>query len=95
MSNGISMTVRGVYLPVEGASSSRYVPWAYVSKKKLHQGVHHISSRVHGLDHVLVTKSIGGSRINKIFDSERDALKHIDMELIRAGKEPKYILKKK
>jgi hypothetical protein len=57
--------------------------------------VHRIRSAKDGLDHVMVTKSISGARIGKIFETEREALKHIDMELIKAGMEPQYILKKK
>ncbi len=95
MNDAITMTVRGVYIPVEGCSSTRYVPWSFIKKEQLHRGVHRIKSLKDGLDHVMVTKSISGTRIGKIFETEREALKHIDMELIKAGMEPKYILKKK
>tara|TARA_R100001440_G_scaffold65167_2_gene85951 strand:+ start:456 stop:752 length:297 start_codon:yes stop_codon:yes gene_type:complete len=90
----ISCNNRGLLIPNKNTGKSKkFVPWKHVNKVKVDKGVYKFS--VDNVDCWHVRKEVNKQKLDRIYMSEREALRAVDMLLIKNGREPQYILKKK
>lgn len=94
MESKFKVSPKGIFIPTYGTKTSRYVPWAFIKKEKLERGLHKLSLADHDKDLYLVDMVINKVRFNKLVEEKREALKYIDVALIKSGREPKYIFKR-
>lgn len=72
------------------------IPWSLLKQSGTGiRGVRHLISKHHGVEVFLLRKVVDGLKVEGVFDSKRDALIYFDKALIKRGKEPRFIFKKK
>jgi len=85
----------GIFVPLANrGKDKKLVPWSNITKKRVYPSVNHCVSEKYGIDSYLVEKTIDGKKMQRLFKTERDALKALDMFLITNGREPRHILKR-
>ena len=90
------VTTSGVVVPLKNrGKETKLIPWSLVSKEFVRPAIRHITAPKHGVDVYSVDKKVGDNRLVGTYSTEREALKAVDIFLIRNGREPKYILRKK
>lgn len=94
MEGKYKVSPKGIFVPKTGSKTSMYIPWAFVNKVKVTRGLHRLTTKSHDKELYLVDMVINKVRHTKLCDEERDALKFIDIALIKSGREPKHVLKK-
>ena len=91
----VSINSSGVLIPVKGTGKeNKFLPWSMVNKETVATGVKHCTNEKYGLDMYLVEKTVNGSRLEGVYDTQREAFKAVDIHLIKNGREPELILKK-
>lgn len=93
MSSIYSVSPKGITVPTL-KDKSKFIPWSFIKKEKLTRGLHKLTVSNHKKELYLVDMVLNKVRFNKLVEEERDALKFIDIALIKSGREPKYIFKK-
>ena len=90
----ITCNNRGLLVPNKtGGNTKKFIPWNLVEKTKVDKGIYKCSADDAECWHV--RKEVNHEKLDRIYMTERDALKAVDMLLIKNGREPQYILKKK
>jgi len=85
----------GLFVPLTNrGKDKRLIPWSLIHKETVMKSVKHCTSPKYGIDVYVVDKMVNGQKLNQVFSNRRDALKAIDMLLIRNGREPEHILKR-
>ena len=72
----------------------KLIPWSLINKDPVIRSIKHCTAPKYGIDVYLVDKTVNGNRISGVFSTKKEAMKAIDMQLIRNGREPQHILKK-
>ena len=92
---GPSLNKGGIFVPLANRGKERkLIPWKQIKRTKVHESVNHCTSKKEEIDVWLVEKTIKGNRIERLFSTEREALKALDIFLIKNGQEPRHILKR-
>jgi len=82
--------------PNENAKGVVTIQWSLLSKQDTDvRGVKRLSSKYYNIDIFMLRKMIDGLRVEGLFDTREDALRYMDKALIKRGKEPRFIFKKK
>jgi len=85
----------GLFVPLTNrGKDKRLIPWSLIHKETVMKSVKHCTSPKYGIDVYVVDKTINGQKLSQVFPNKREALKAIDMLLIRNGREPEHILKR-
>lgn len=91
----ITCTNRGLLVPIENrGKTKKFIPWNIVDKTRVDAGIYKCESKADNVACWHVRKEVNHDKLDRIYMTERDALKAVDMLLIKHGREPKYILKK-
>ena len=91
----VSINSSGVLIPVKGTGKeNKFLPWSMVNKETVAPAIKHCTNEKYGLDMYLVEKTVNGSRLEGVYDTQREAFRAVDIHLIKNGKEPELILKK-
>tara|TARA_R100000329_G_C7604573_1_gene214501 strand:+ start:856 stop:1158 length:303 start_codon:yes stop_codon:yes gene_type:complete len=91
----LSMNKGGIFVPLANrGKDKKLIPWRHIKKKTVHESVKHCTSPKNDIDVWLVDKTIKGQKFERLFSTEREALKALDIFLIKHGQEPRHILKR-
>lgn len=72
------------------------IQWSLINRQPTNvRGLKRVTSKERDLELFLLSKTIDGLRVEGLFDSEKEALTYYDKALIKRGKQPKFIFKKK
>lgn len=93
MESNYSVSVKGITVPTL-RDKVKFIPWSFIKKDKIERGLHRLTTSNYAKELYLVDMTINKVRFNKLVEHKRDALKFIDIALIKSGREPKYIFKK-
>ena len=74
--------------------SSKLIPWSHVKKTTIARGVKKCEAPKYGIEIYLVDKTVDGNKLDAVYNTERDALRAVDIFLIENGREPEHILKR-
>ena len=94
----ITCTNRGLLVPNLKRSigkTKKFIPWNMVEKTRVDAGIYKCESKSDNVACWHVRKEVNHEKLDRIYMTERDALKAVDLQLIKHGRDPKYILKKK
>ena len=91
----VGLSKGGIFVPLlNRGKDKKLIPWKHIERNKIYESVKHCSCKKHDIDLWLVEKTINGNRLERLYSSEREALKALDIFLIQNGKEPRHILKR-
>ena len=89
------VTTAGVVVPLKNrGKETKLIPWSLVKKETIRPAIKRCTAPKHGVDIYLVEKTVNGHRLEGVYDTERDALRAVDIFLIENGREPEYILRR-
>jgi len=89
------MNKGGIFVPLDKrGKDKKLVPWRHIHKRAVHESVKHCTSPKNDIDVWIVGKTINGNKFERLFSTEREALKALDIFLIKHGQEPRHILKR-
>lgn len=90
------VTTAGVRVTIKNrGKETKLIPWSLVKKETIEPAIKRCTAPRYGVDVYIVDKKVGGNRFTGCYDTEKEALKAVDIFLIKNGREPKYILRKK
>jgi hypothetical protein len=93
--NKATLNKGGVFVPlVNRGKDKKLIPWSLINKETVMPSVKHCTSPKYGIDVYVVDKMVNGQKLSQVFSTKREALKAIDILLIRNGREPEHILKR-
>jgi hypothetical protein len=91
----LSCTTSGVLVPVKNlGKENKLIPWSMIKRETVAPAVKHCVNEKYGVDMYLVDKTVNGERLERMFETKREAFKAVDIHLIKNGREPELILKK-
>ena len=93
----IALDKRGIRIPdPKSGKLSKFIPWGLLNREKILPNVDKITGRNRDFNFEVfyVRKTIDGNKLEKLYPSQREALKAIDIFLIRSGRDPQHILQK-
>lgn len=96
-SDDIALDKRGIRIPdPKSGKLSKFIPWGLLNREKVFPNVDKITGRNRDFNFEVfyVRKTIDGNKLEKLYPSQREALKAIDIFLIRSGRDPQHILQK-
>ena len=96
-SDDIALDKRGIRIPdPKSGKLNKFIPWGLLKRERIVENVHKLTGRNRDFNFEVfyVKKTIDGNKLEKLYPSQREALKAIDIFLIRSGRDPQHILKK-
>lgn len=91
----VALNKGGIFVPLANrGKDKKLIPWKQIKRTKLYSSVKHCSSPKYNIDVYMVDKTIDGNKLQRLFNTERDALRALDIFLIENGQEPRHILKR-
>lgn len=90
-----SITTSGILVPIKNrGKDNKLIPWSLIKKEPIKPAIKRCTAPKYGVDIYLVEKTVNGHRLEAVYNTEREALRAVDIFLIENGKEPEYILRR-
>jgi len=88
----IALDKNGIRVPdPKSGKLVKFIPWGMINRERIIPNIDRMTSK---FEFYYVRKTVNGVQLEQIYPSKRDAMKAIDIFLIRNGKDPLHILKK-
>jgi hypothetical protein len=89
------VTTSGILVPLKNrGKDNKLIPWSLVKKETIKPAIKRCTAPKHGVDIYVVEKTVDGKKLDAVFETEREALRAVDIFLIENGREPEYILRR-
>ena len=93
----IALDKNGIRIPdPKSGKLVKFVPWGMINRKKVLPNIDMVTgkNRDTNFEFYYVRKTVNGVQLEQIYPTQRDAMKAIDIFLIRNGRDPEHILTK-
>jgi len=93
----IALGTSGIRIPdPKSGKTQKFVPWGLLNRERVIPNIDKITgkNRDNNFEFYYVRKTVNGVQLEQIYPTKRDAMKAIDIFLIRNGRKPLHILKK-
>ena len=96
-SKDIMLHKKGILIPdPKSGKENKFIPWSLTKRETLMPCLSKVTGRMRDMNFEVyyVRKSVNGNKIERLYPTERDALRAIDMLLMRNGQPPQHVFKK-
>ena len=93
----IALDKNGIRVPdPKSGKLVKFIPWGMINRERIIPNIDKMTgkNRDSKFEFYYVRKTVDGVQLEQIYPSKRDAMKAIDIFLIRNGRDPLHILKK-
>lgn len=93
----IALDNNGIRVPdPKSGKLVKFIPWGMINREKVMPCIDKVTgkTRDNKFEFYYVRKTVDGVQLEHFYATQRDAMKAIDIFLIRNGRDPEHILKK-